>query len=76
MGMREIEVAKAIQIAQEKGLRPARVKGTDIIQFTRQRASTPRFDLIEWNNFQSTLETRGLGVYESGGWMKIMKREE
>jgi len=76
MVMREIDVSKAINIAQDKGLRPARVKGTEIIQFTRQKSSNNRFEVIEWNNFQETLQTRGLRVYESGGWMKIMKDEK
>lgn len=76
MVMREIDVRKAIAIAQDKGLRPARVKGTEIIQFTRERANAARFEVIEWNNFEHTLESRGLRVYESGGWMKIMATPE
>lgn len=76
MVMREIDVRKAISIAQDKGLRPARVKGTDIIQFTRQATGGHRFEVIEWNNFEHTLASRGLRVYESGGWMKIMATPE
>ena len=33
-----------------------------------------RLENIDWNEFEATLKKRNLAVYESGGWMKIMKK--
>ncbi len=73
MAMEPIDVDKARRIAENKGLRPAKVKGTDIIQFTKQGGE--RFEVLDWNDFTSTLEDRNLKVFESSGWMKIMKEQ-
>lgn len=72
MVMEPISVEKAIEIAQKKGLKPGRVKGTDGIQFTKGR--NDRLEIIDWDEFRRTLNKRRLQVYESGGWMKIMKK--
>ncbi len=72
MVMEEISVARARQIATKKGLKPGRVKGTHGVQFTKGKNS--RLEIIDWDDFESTLNKRKLSVYESGGWMKIMKR--
>jgi hypothetical protein len=72
MVMEPISVEKAMEIAKKKGIKPGRVKGTHGIQFTKGRNS--RLEIIDWDEFKSTLSKRRLAVYESGGWMKIMKR--
>jgi hypothetical protein len=72
MVMEAISVDKAMEIAKKKGIKPGRVKGTRGIQFTKGRNS--RLEIIDWDEFKSTLSKRRLAVYESGGWMKIMKR--
>jgi hypothetical protein len=72
MVMEPITVEKAMQIAKRKGLKPGRVKGTNGIQFTKGR--NRRLEIIDWDEFESTLKRRRLQVFESGGWMKIMKR--
>jgi len=72
MVMEPISVQRAIQIAKRKGLKPGRVKGTNGIQFTKGR--NRRLEIIDWDEFEKTLRKRRLQVYESGGWMKIMKR--
>lgn len=71
MVMDKIDFDKAKKIAINKGLKPGKVKGTDGIQFTK--GDNQRLDVISWDEFAELLETRGLAVYESGGWMKIMK---
>jgi hypothetical protein len=73
MVMRPISVDKAKQIAKKKRLKPGRVKGTTGIQFTKGR--NDRLEIIDWEEFEKTLKRRRLQVYESGGWMKIMKRK-
>ena len=70
--MTAIDVDKAKQIAGKKGLKPGRVKGTQGVQFTKGK--NPRLEIIDWEEFESTLSKRKLAVYESGGWMKIMKK--
>jgi hypothetical protein len=72
MVMEQISVDKAKEIAKKKGLKPGRVKGTNGIQFTK--GSNDRLEIIQWDEFEKTLKQRGLGVFESGGWMKIMKK--
>jgi len=70
--MEKISVDKAKEIAKKKGLKPGRVKGTDGIQFTK--GSNARLEIVSWDEFEKTLAKRGLAVFESGGWMKIMKK--
>ena len=72
MVMEEIALTRAKTIAKRKGLKPGRVKGTNGVQFTKGR--NPRLETIEWDEFEKTLKRRRLAVYESGGWMKIMKK--
>ncbi len=71
MVMEKISIIKARQIAENKGLKPGRVKGTDGVQFTK--GNNDRLELISWEEFQDALMRRALAIYESGGWMKIMK---
>ena len=70
--MKQISVADAKKIADKKGLKPGRVKGTNGVQFTKGR--NPRLEVIDWAEFEKTLASRKLAVYESGGWMKIMSK--
>lgn len=71
MSMKKISLAEARKIANKKGLKPGLVKGTDGIQFTK--GNNPRLKTIDWDEFEKRLDERDLAVYESGGWMKIMK---
>jgi len=73
MVMEAITPDSAKRIASKKGLKPGRVKGTDGIQFTKGRNA--RLEIITWDEFETTLKRRKLQVYESGGWMKIMKKK-
>lgn len=73
MVMEPISVESAIEKAKRKGLKPGRVKGTGGIQFTKGR--NPRVEVIDWDEFRRTLQDRKLEVHESGGWMKIMKKQ-
>ena len=73
MVMKEIDVDGARKIAEEKGLKPAKVRGTEHIQFTR--GGNDRLEVISWDEFAKLLKERGLAIYESSGWMKIMQRK-
>ncbi|RLF49729.1 MAG: hypothetical protein DRN20_01370 [Thermoplasmata archaeon] len=70
--MRKISVEEARKIAESKGLFPGKIKGTaDGIQFTR--GNNERIEKITWEEFEAILKKKKLAVYESNGWMKIMK---
>lgn len=71
MAMEKISFEKAQTIARAKGLQPGKVKGTEGVQFTKGK--NDRLSVISWGEFESALNTRKLAIYESGGWMKIMK---
>ena len=71
MAMEKISLEKSKTIANIRGLKPGRVKGTSGVQFTK--GSNNRLSVIGWDEFESTLKQKKLAVYESGGWMKIMK---
>ena len=71
MAMEKITFDKAKVIAEKKGLKPGKVKGTNGIQFTK--GPNNRLNVISWDEFKQLLDQRGLAVYESAGWMKIMK---
>jgi len=70
--LREISMDEVRQIAGEKGLQPGRVRGTEQIRFTK--GESDRVEVITWSTFEETAQRRNLGVYESGGWMKLMRR--
>ncbi|TLZ84999.1 MAG: hypothetical protein E6K03_00660 [Methanobacteriota archaeon] len=71
--MEPVSIEEAIEKAKKKGLRPGRVKGTDGIQFTKGRNN--RIEVITWDEFRMTLADRQLEVFDSNGFMKIMKRQ-
>src|SRR5947207_14569855 len=70
--MEPVSIEAAIEKAKKKGLRPGRVKGMDGIQFTKGRNN--RIEVISWEEFRSTLSDRQLEVFDSNGFMKIMKK--
>lgn len=73
MVMEPISVEAAKEKARKAGLKPGRVKGTeDAIQFTKGRNN--RIEVISWEEFEDVLQKRSLQVFESAGFMKIMKR--
>lgn len=72
--LREIDLDEAKRIATSRGLLPSRVRGTSTLRFSNGR--NDRLEMIDWTEFEKILTRRQLGIYESGGWMKLMKRRE
>lgn len=70
--LRQISFADARRIAAEKGLRPSKVKGTDTLRFSKNPSE--KLQVITWDEFEQKATSRDLAVYESAGWMKLMKR--
>lgn len=69
------DLEEVIAIAKKKGLVAGLVNGTvDGIQFTK--GTNDRLRVISWEEFDEYLQKRGLAVYRSNGWLKIMKNKE
>jgi hypothetical protein len=71
--LRQIDFETARRIAEAKGLRPAKVKGTVTLRFSK--ADNDKMDFITWDEFERVAGSRRLAVYEGGGWMKLMKKD-
>jgi hypothetical protein len=73
-GLRPISFEQARRIASEKGLIPSRVRGTQTIRFAK--GENEKLERIEWTEFEQIAQERRLTVYESGGFMKLMRTRE
>jgi len=71
--LREITFEAARRIAAEKGLQPSKVKGANVLRFSKNPSE--KLEVITWDEFEKTAVSRRLAVYESGGWMKLMARK-
>lgn len=72
--LREIDIEEAKRIAAQRGLQPSRVRGTTTLRFSNGR--NDRLEIIDWTEFERILTKRELGIFESGGWMKLLKKRE
>ena len=70
--LQEISFADARRIASEKGLQPSKVRGTNTLRFSKNPSE--KLEVITWDEFEQTASRRNLAVFESAGWMKLMKR--
>lgn len=66
---------KVKKIAKHYGLVPIRIKGTTAINICKN-FNEKKFDLITWDDFEKTLDSKGLQVYvePSSAFLKIMKK--
>src|SRR5436190_21166832 len=71
--LKEISFEYARQIATVKGLRPSKVKGTNTLRFSK--AGSEKLQVISWDEFEKTASSRNRAVFESGGWMKLMRKQ-
>ncbi len=75
MALKKISLQDARAIAEDKGLKPGKVRTTGTaVQFTR--GGQKNVEIITWDEFEDHLRLRGLAVFERGGWMKIMKDDD
>jgi len=72
--LREIDLEEAKRIATLRGLQPSRVRGTATLRFSNGR--NDRLEIIDWTEFERILTKRELAIFESGGWMKLLKKRE
>ena len=54
---------------------PIRIKGTTAVNICKN-FNEKKYDLISWDDFEQTLDAKGLQVYveASGAFLKIMKK--
>jgi hypothetical protein len=70
--LKPISLEKAKEIAAQKGLKPAKVKGTSELEFTK--SGNDRLEVIDWAEFEQIANQKGLVVCESGGFLKLKKK--
>lgn len=71
MALEKISLEKAKEIAEEKGLKPGKVKGAGGIQFTK--GDNENIEVIDWDEFEEVMNKENLAVFESNGWMKLQR---
>jgi hypothetical protein len=75
MPMKKISIDQVKKIAKQYGLKPSRVKGTDVVNIRKNPSD--RYEDITWDEFESSLKKRGLAVFKTAesDFLKIMKDE-
>ena len=71
MPLEKITLDRVKAIADDVGLNPGKVIGTELLRFYKKETSN--IEPISWDDFEGILNSKGLAVYASGTWMKIMK---
>lgn len=73
--LRKISFEDAIRIAVDAGLIPVTVSVSGTLRFAKKENVTlnNRLHPISWSEFEQEARRRGLAVYESGGWMRLMR---
>ncbi len=69
--MEKLSREEAIRNAERYGLRPVKIRGSDVVQLAKNMGE--KFVEISWDEFFRVLEEKHLAVYISrGGYMKIL----
>ena len=80
MVMEEINTIKARAIAEEKGLKPGRVKGTEGVQFTNGKVAvcwrTETNSISIWDSLEDLMKIHGHPEYETVfKWLDSVQNE-
>jgi hypothetical protein len=67
--IRVLTIDEAKRLATEQGLTPGKIKGTNLIEFTR--SSNPKVVILEWPEFEKLVVRRKLSIQESGGYLRL-----
>lgn len=75
MTMNKITVNELKKIAEQYGLTPIKIKGTETINISKKKS--PRYIEIEWDEFEESLKKKGLAIYKAteSDFIKIMKEK-
>jgi phage terminase large subunit len=74
MTMEKITLEKTKKIAKHYGLKPVKIKGTEVVNIRKHPSD--KLAEISWEEFDETLKKRGLAVYKAteSDFLKIMKK--
>jgi len=74
MVMEKLDLEKVKEIADEYDLKPAKTKGSDVINIRKK--PNENLEDISWEEFERILDEKGLAVYkaEDSDFLKIMKK--
>lgn len=75
MSLEPCPMEKVRKIAKHFGLVPIRIRGTSSVNICKN-FNEKKYDMITWDDFKQTLESKGLQVYveSSSAFLKIMKK--
>ncbi len=68
--MRKITFEEAKKIAENKNLKPARLKGTEVISFVRDYGT--RYVPLTWEEMRRIIEENDSEIYDNNGWIRIV----
>ena len=73
MAMKQISIEEVKTIADQYGLKACKVKGSDVVNIRKN--PTNRQEDISWEEFEETLNRRGLAVFkaENSDFLKIQR---
>ena len=74
MTMDRIPLEEVKRIARQYGLKPVKVKGTEVVNIRKHPSD--KLAEISWEEFGELLKTKGLAVYKAteSDFLKIMKK--
>jgi hypothetical protein len=68
--VKEISFEEAKKIAKRRNLKPARLKGTEILNFIKNPAG--RYEEISWQELEALVKKYGRTINEDNSWLKIL----
>ena len=68
--MKEITIEEAKKVAERRSLKPARLKGTEILNFVKDPAG--RYEEISWQELEALVKKHDRRINEDNGWLKIL----
>lgn len=73
MALQKIELDKVKELAEKAHVKPAVVKGKEILRFMKKES--PNLEEISWERFEEIRKKAKVAVYANGTWMKILKEK-
>jgi hypothetical protein len=68
--MKRVTFDEARKIVESRGLKPARLKGTEVIAFVKEYGT--RYVPLTWDEVKKLIEESGSELYDSNGWIRIV----
>jgi len=68
--MKKITFEEARKIVESKGLKPARLKGSEVIAFVKDYGT--RYAPLTWDEVKKLIEESNSEFYDNNGWIRIV----